>query len=94
MQENPMKPKTYSANTSDGRTVKVTVPEDPKPEELLDDALRDNLSPEAIAVIVAYLQPARSKDAAADRQVRWFSDRLVALLGADQFRRMQDELGL
>lgn len=68
--------------------------ENPKPEELLDDALRDNLSPEAISVIVAYLQPAKSNDHAADAQVRWFSDRLVALLGKDEFRRMQDELGL
>jgi hypothetical protein len=88
------KPKTYPAKTRDGSTVRVTIPEDPKPEELLDDALRENLSPEAIAVIVAYLQPARSKDATADQQVRWFSDRLVALLGADQFRRLQDELGV
>lgn len=86
------KTKTFSAKNRDGRT--VTIPENPKPENLLDDALRENLSPEAIAVIAGYLQPARSKSPEADKQVFWFYERLVALLGADQFRRLQDELGI
>ena len=36
--------KTYAA-TVDGRQIRCTVPEDPKPEEILVDALRDCLSP-------------------------------------------------
>ena len=85
-------PQTFPTTTRDGRTVHVSIPENPKPEELLDDALRANLSPQAIAVIISYLQPAKSYDPAADRQVHWFSDRLVKLLGACEFRRLQEEL--
>lgn len=88
------RPKTYPMTRSDGTTVRVTVPDDPMPHEMLVDAIRDNLSPEAAAVIVAYLQPVKTNDAAVDRQVRWFSDVLRQTIGADQCNRLCEQLGL
>jgi len=58
-------------------------------------ALKDNLSPEAVAAIVAYLQPARTNNPAVDREVRWFADQLVTLVGGtEQQNRLADEVGL
>ena len=86
--------KTYPA-TIDGRRVRVTIPEDPKPEEVLRDALRQNLSPQAVAAIAAYLQPAHTKDESVNRQLAWFQDLLVEALGGDEaLNRIADELGL
>ena len=67
-----------------------------KPKEnILIDTLKDNLSPEAIAVIAAYLQPARCDDEQVDRQVRWFVAQLVEALGKDDaFNRICEKLGL
>jgi len=89
-------PKTYAAKTPDGRTVRCTVPESDNREwpELLDEAIRETLSPEAVAAIAAYLQPCSTKNASVNRQVAWFADRLVAILGAAEFRGLMDELGL
>lgn len=89
------KPKTYKHTRPDGSTVRVSVPEDPKPEELLVDALRDNLSPEAVAAIASWLQPARTNDENVDREVRWFAEQLAQALGGwDQQSRLAEELGL
>ena len=89
------KPKTYLHKRPDGSTVRVSVPEDPKPEELLIDALRDNLSPEAVAAIASWLQPARTNDENVDREVRWFAEQLAQALGGwDQQSRLAEELGL
>lgn len=86
--------KTYPA-TINGRRVRVTIPEDPTPEEVLRDALRANLSPAAVAAIAAYLQPAHTKDASVNRQLAWFQDLLVEALGGDEaFNRIADEVGL
>ena len=77
-------------------------------KEVLLDVLKDNLSPEAVAVIAAYLgvpaavyrggvplQPARCGDERVDRQVQWFAEQLVEALGGDDaFNRVCDELGL
>ena len=64
-------------------------------KEVLLDVLKDNLSPEAVAVIAACLQPARCGDEQVDRQVRWFAEQLVEALGGDDaFNRACDELGL
>jgi len=64
-------------------------------KEVLLDVLKDNLSPEAVAVIAAYLQPARCGDEQVDRQVQWFAEQLVEALGGDDaFSRVCDELGL
>lgn len=61
--------------------------------EEITDAIRDNLSPEAVAIIVAYLQPATSTDKDANREVAWFRDQLGAILGS-QFNIIADSIGL
>ena len=61
----------------------------------LVDALRDNLSPEAVAAIASWLQPARTNDENVDREVRWFTEQLAQALGGwDQQSRLAEELGL
>ena len=61
----------------------------------LVDALRDNLSPEAVAAIASWLQPARTNDGNVDREVRWFAEQLAQALGGwDQQSRLAEELGL
>jgi hypothetical protein len=64
-------------------------------EQELLDALKDNLSPQAVAAIVAYLQPARTSNPEVDRQLRWLAGRLTDLVGGpEQLDRLTDELGL
>jgi len=64
-------------------------------EQDLFDALKDNLSPRAVAAIVAYLQPAKTKDKAVNRQLRWFAERLTELVGGpEQQGRLAEEVGL
>jgi len=88
------KPKTYEAKI-DGRKTRVTVPSDPDPEEILVDAIRDTLSPQAVAVIAAFLQPARTANNDVDKQIRWFADTLVkAVGGQDTMNGLYDEVGL
>jgi hypothetical protein len=88
------KPKTYEA-TIRGRKARVTVPEDPKPEDRLIDALRENLSPHAVAAIASCLQPARTNDPNVDREVQWFIERLAETLGGwDRQNRLAEELAL
>jgi len=78
-----------------GKKRRVTVPEDPKAEDVLADALRENLSPHATAAIVAYLQPVRTMDPEVVRQVRWFAELLTrAVGGEDELNRLCDEVGL
>jgi len=90
-------PKTYEAEI-DGRKTRVTIP-DREPEgideQTLFAALKDNLSPQAVAAIVAYLQPAATNNTEVDRQLRWFADRLTELVGGpEELGRLCDEVGL
>ena len=88
------RPKTYDADAGD-RKVRVTVPEDPKPEDVLLDALRDNLTPQAVATIVSFLQPVRTNDQDVDEEVRWFAERLVEAVGGYEAQsRLAEEVGL
>ena len=88
------KPKTYET-TIGGRKTRLTVPENPKPEEALADALRENLSPEAVAAVACCLTINRTNDQEVDRQVRWFHEKLVEVLGGyDEYNRLIEELGL
>jgi hypothetical protein len=65
-----------------------------------EQAIRDNLSPEGIAAIIAFLQPAAFyKPANADaiaalQQVEWLADTLTEMLGADEHNRLMEQLGL
>lgn len=64
-------------------------------EQDLFDALKDNLSPLAVAAIVAYLQPAKTKDKAVNHELRWFAERLTELVGGpEQQGRLAEEVGL
>jgi len=86
--------KVYDAQVH-GKTRRVTVPEDPKPEDMLNDALRENLSPHAVAAIAAFCQTATTQRADVDRQIRWFADHLVELVGGgDEHNRLCEEVGL
>ncbi len=64
--------------------------------ERMQDALKDVLSPEAIAVIAEWLRSPipYCDDDAVSRQVRWFQQRLVDMLGEEQQDRLRAELGL
>ena len=65
-----------------------------------EKVIRDNLSPEAVATLIAFLQPAAfykpaNNDALqALRQVEWLADTLTAMLGAEEHNRLMEELGL
>ena len=94
MKRKRKRPETYEVERGD-RKVRVTVPEDPKPEDLLADALRENLSPHAVAAIAAYLQPVRTMDPEVVRQVRWFGELLTKVVGGeDELNRLCEEVGL
>jgi len=87
------RPDTYEVTREDGTKARVTVPEND--EQDLFDAIREQLSPHAVAAIVSYLQPARTNNSDVDRQVRWFADELVKLVGGyEQQARLAEELGL
>ena len=69
--------------------------EDPIDDDTLFDALENNLSPQTVAAIIAYLQPAKTNNPDVDRQVTWFRNNLVDLVGGDDaFSRLCEELGL
>ena len=86
--------KVYDAEVG-GKKRRVTVPQNPRPEDLLTDALRENLSPHAVAAIAAYLQPVRTADPQVDRQVRWFAELLAKAVGGDdELNRLCEEVGL
>ena len=90
------KPKTYET-TLDGKKTRVTIPENPVVDDTLSETLKDNLSPEAVAAIAAYLvaRPTEAPNAAVNRELNWFTDRLVDLVGGDEaFNRLCEELGL
>ena len=81
----------------DGTTVRITVPDDPNPKDLLIDAIRENLSPEAVCLIAAKLQPCYGKGEAgrkAERECGWFAEMLIYELGTSEYERLCDELGL
>jgi hypothetical protein len=94
------KPKTYKHTRRDGTTARVTIPGDPKPEEMLIDAIRDNLSPHAVALIAAKLQVSycggkrNDEMVAAEEQCQWFTSRLIEMFGSDQFNQLCEELGV
>jgi hypothetical protein len=87
------KPKTYAAKMN-GKDVRVTVPENPTPTEAFDDAIRDSLSPKAVAAIAANLSGATCKDSAVNKEIIWFANRLIGLIGsADEYNSLCNEIG-
>jgi len=62
---------------------------------VLADAVRDNLSPKAVATIVSYLRTVRTDDADVDDEVRWFAEQLTEMLGGGEAQnRLAEEVGL
>jgi len=86
------RPQTYEA-TVKGKKVRVTVPEND--EQDLFDAVREQLSPHAVASIISHLQGARTNNTDIDRQVNWFAEELTKLLGGYEHQaHLAEELGL
>ena len=86
------RPETYEAEVK-GKKVRVTVPENDESE--LFAAIREQISPHAVAAIAACLQANRTNNPDVDRQVRWFHDQLCEMLGGDEHQsRLAEELGL
>lgn len=71
-------------------------------QEAFEEVIRVNLSPEAVATIVAFLQPVafyRPANANEDamqalRQVEWLANTLTEMLGVEEHNRLMEELGL
>jgi len=69
-------------------------------QEMFEAAIRENLSPEGVATIIAFLQPATMQKGPTEearrglRELEWFADTLIDLLGVDEYDRLLDELGL
>ena len=64
-------------------------------EQELFDAVREQLSPHAVAAIACCHQINRTNNPDVDRQVRWFQQRLVDMLGGyERQSRLAEELGL
>jgi hypothetical protein len=74
-------------------------------QEAFEKVIRDNLSPEAVATIIAFLQPAAFYKPANGQPLNeqqhnglagaeWLADTLVEMLGVDEHMRLMEELGL
>jgi len=69
-------------------------------QDAFEKVIRENLSPEGVATIIAFLQPAAFYKPASDeplnglRQAEWLADTLTEMLGVDEHNRLMEELGL
>jgi hypothetical protein len=90
-------PQTHEAEFK-GRKVRVTVPENDRIEDLLDDALKENLSPAAVATLVNAVRVhinGRRTNREVRSQLEWLADRLVKLVGGEQaYHDLLKEAGL
>ena len=50
----------------------------------MQEAIRDALSPEAVALAASELLLARCDDEDVDMEVRWFAEQLIELLGGQE----------
>ena len=65
--------------------------------DALEEAIRDNLSPEAVVMIASCLQSLRASAPTARgtiREVQWFRETLTGMVGFETYNRTLDELGL
>ena len=61
----------------------------------MQDAIRDALSPDAVALAASYLLTARCDDEDVNMEVRWFAEQLIELLGGnEEFSRTCKSIGL
>lgn len=69
-------------------------------QEAFEKVIRDNLSPEGVAAVIAFLQsaafyrPANEEAMQALRQVEWLANTLIDMLGVEEHNRLLEELGL
>ena len=65
-----------------------------------EKVIRDNLSPEGVATIIAFLQPATMYKGPTEeaqrglRELEWLANTLIDLLGVEEYNRLLEELGL
>jgi len=71
---------------SKGRMVNVTVPEDVSNREILIDAIKESMSPEAVAAMVPFLRSAQVRKTKPEvtRQINWFANVLAEAVGGDK----------
>jgi hypothetical protein len=63
--------------------------------EQLAAAIRDTLGSHTVAAIVMHLQGAWTGDEIVDRQLDWFKQQLIELVGGeDMLNMLADEIGL
>jgi hypothetical protein len=69
--------------------------------EALARAIRENVSPDGVAMAIADLRsaelgnrPTSARALATLREVEWLADTLTEMLGAEERNRLMDELGL
>ena len=77
--------KTYDAK-SKGHKVRGTVPE-ASDEDVLGDALKDHLSPEAVAALANAVRVhvnGRRNNREVRRQLDWLANRLVEIVGGEE----------
>ncbi len=66
----------------------------------LEHAIREHLSPEGVAAVIATLRTANTQRPTDARQrdalqeVAWLANRLIEMLGADEYNQLVDELSL
>jgi len=61
----------------------------------MQEAIRDALSPQAVALAASELLLARCDDEEVDLEVRWFAEQLIELLGGQEaWSRTCKEIGL
>ncbi len=69
-------------------------------QEAFEKVIQDNLSPAGVATIIAFLQPATMYKAPTEeamqglRELEWFTNTLIDLLGVEEYDRLLNELGL
>jgi hypothetical protein len=88
--------RTYEA-TFRGRKTRVTIPDrqEPDPTQVMLDAIKDCLTPEAVAAVVSCLRINRTNNKDVDGQVHWFAEELTKALGGhEEQSRLAEELGL
>ncbi|RMF84297.1 MAG: hypothetical protein D6744_03320 [Planctomycetota bacterium] len=90
-----MNDKRYQVTRGDDKTVPVSVPDDPDPQDALVDAIRNTLTPHAVAAVAAWLQLASVDDPNVAGEIEWFTRVLVETLGGNEMAdRLIEEIGL
>lgn len=90
-------PRTHEVEHK-GHKVRVTVPEDDSPEDRLNDAIKNSLSPEVVAALANAVRVhinGRRTNREVRSQLEWLANRLVELVGGEQaYHDLLKEAGL